>query len=215
MAFRGWSDAAIDFYDGLEEDNSKAYWQAHKGVYESAVKAPMDALLSELGDEFGAGRVFRPHRDIRFSADKSPYKTAIAASLDGGGYLQLSAAGLAAGRGMYVMAPDQLHRFRQAVVSDTLGAELAALVGLVRQAQIEVTAHEQLKTVPRGYPKDHPRLELLRLKGLVAWRQWPVGPWLATPKAKTRVVEFLRQARPLAAWLDTHVGPSTHPDTRR
>ena len=92
VGFRGWSTEAIDFYDGLEEDNSKAYWQAHKAVYEQAVLRPMEQLLDELGGQLGPGRIFRPYRDVRFSADKSPYKTAIGATVGAGGYVRLSAA---------------------------------------------------------------------------------------------------------------------------
>jgi uncharacterized protein (DUF2461 family) len=71
-----------------------------------------------------------------------------------------------------------------------------------------------LKTAPRGYPKDHPRIELLRHKGLITWREWPAGAWLGTAKAKDRVVEFLRTSAPLHAWLDAHVGPSELPPGR-
>ena len=124
MAFNGWPAQAVEFYDGLEEDNSREYWHAHKAVYSEAVLRPMEELLEELSARFGPGRIFRPHRDVRFSADKSPYKTAIGATLSGGGYIQFSAAGLAAGRGMYMMAPDQLERYRRAVDTDPAGSEV-------------------------------------------------------------------------------------------
>ncbi len=208
MGFRGWTADAIDFYDGLEEDNSKTYWQAHKATYEQAVRHPMEELLAELADQCGPGRIFRPNRDVRFSADKSPYKTAMAATLDNGGYIQLSAAGLAAGRGMYTMATDQLQRYRQAVAADPTGLDLARTAAAVRRAGIELTAHDRLKTAPKSYPKDHPRLDLLCLKGLVAWKQWPAAAWLATPKAKSRITEFFVQTDPLQDWLTAHVGPS-------
>jgi len=211
VAFRGWPSEAIDFYDGLEEDNSRDYWQAHKPVYDSAVRAPMEALLEELAPEFGEGKIFRPNRDVRFSADKSPYKTSIAAVLGEGGYVQLSAAGLGVGNGMYMMAPDQLERFRAAIDDERTGGALVELVAATRAKDIEVTAHESLKTAPRGYPKDHPRIDLLRMKGVITWREWPVAPWLSTAKAKTRVVDLLRASRPVAGWLDEHVGPSTMP----
>ena len=110
--FAGFGEAVVDFYDGLEVDNSKAYWQANKSVYETEVRAPMEELLAELAPKYGEGRVFRPYRDVRFSADKSPYKTNLAAMLGGGGYVSLSADGLGAGYGMYMMASDQLERFR-------------------------------------------------------------------------------------------------------
>ncbi len=208
MSFRGWPAEAIEFFEGLEDDNSKTYWHAHKSVYDDCVRAPMEALLTELAPEFGEGKIFRPYRDVRFSADKSPYKTAIGASLAAGGYVQLSADGLGAGCGVYMPAPDQLDRFRRAVADSRTGARLAGIVDDVRSAGIEVTAPETLKTAPRGYPKDHPRIDLLRRKGLITWKQWPVGAWLGTTRAKTRVVDFLRASQPLNTWLDRHVGPT-------
>ncbi|HEY2949733.1 MAG TPA: DUF2461 domain-containing protein [Micromonosporaceae bacterium] len=208
MAFRGWPAEALEFYEGLEADNSKAYWSANKAVYEEAVYAPMAALLAELEPEFGAGKIFRPYRDVRFSADKSPYKTHIGAWLERGGYIQLSAAGLAAGNGMYMMAADQLDRYRRAVHDEGTGEQLRALMEEVADKGIRVGGHEQLKTAPKGYPRDHPRVHLLRNKGVVAWREWPVAPWLGTAAAKRRVVEFFRVCQPLNDWLDAHVGPS-------
>src|SRR5436305_11055276 len=133
MAFRGWPAEALEFYEGLAADNSKAYWTDHKSVYEQCVYAPMVELLAELADEFGPGKIFRPYRDVRFSADKTPYKTVIGATLERGGYVQLSAHGLSCGAGMYMMAPDQLARYRQAVAADGTGGRLAALVDDLRR----------------------------------------------------------------------------------
>ncbi|HET9770428.1 MAG TPA: DUF2461 domain-containing protein [Acidimicrobiia bacterium] len=211
MTFRGWPAEAIEFYEGLEADNTRAYWQDHKKEYEELVRRPMTELLAELAGEFGEGKIFRPYRDVRFARDKSPYKTAIGATLERGGYVQFSAHGLAAGSGYYGMMPDQLDRYRRAVDDDKSGAELAALVARLRKAGVEITAKDTLKTAPKGYAKDHPRIELLRHKGLIAWKQWPVAAWMGTAKAKQRVVAFLTTARPLTAWLDTHVGPSSLP----
>jgi uncharacterized protein (TIGR02453 family) len=208
MAFRGWRVEAVEFYEGLEADNSKTYWQENKAVYEEKVRGPMDELLIELEPEFGEGRIFRPYRDVRFSKDKSPYKTAIAATLARGGYIQFSADALGAGCGMYVMAPDQLDRYRRAVADERKGRELVDIVAKIRKRGIEVTGHGELKTAPKGYPKDHPRIDLLRCKGLVSWKQWPVGAWLGTRKAKDRVVQFLRTSQPLNEWLQKRVGPS-------
>lgn len=208
MGFRGWTRVAVDFYDGLEEDNSKAYWLAHKATYDDAVRRPMEELLAELAGQCGAGRIFRPNRDIRFSADKSPYKTAIGATLENGGYIQFSAAGLGAGRGMYMMAPDQLRRYREAVDNERTGAEVAHIVADLRNADVEITAHDRLKTAPKGFPKDHPRVDLLCLKGLIAWLQWPAAGWLATRKAKARLAEFFLKTDALQEWLDSNVGAS-------
>ena len=205
MTFHGWTDAFLDFFEGLEVDNSKGYWQAHKNVYEEQVRGPMQALLAELADEFGAAKMFRPNRDIRFSNDKTPYKTNVGAML-GHGYVQLSAEGLAVGCGTYSFATDQLARYRRAVALDLPGEALAKIVDDVRSAGLTIAAAGTLTAAPRGYPKDHPRIELLRMKGLVTWKEWPVEPWLATPEAKDKVIAVLRASAPLVQWLETHVG---------
>jgi uncharacterized protein (TIGR02453 family) len=213
MAFRGWPAEALEFFEGLEVENTKAYWERNKAVYDEKVRAPMEALLAELAPDWGEGKLFRPYRDVRFSKDKSPYKTAIGALLDVG-YIQLSAEGLACGYGMYDMATDQLRRYRDAVVDDETGGALADLVDGLRPEGIDVMAHGELKTAPRGYPKDHPRAQLLRLKGLATWKAWPVRAWLGTARAKDRVVGFLEASRPVGDWLEAHVGPSELPDER-
>jgi uncharacterized protein (TIGR02453 family) len=206
--FAGWPAEALEFYEGLEADNSKAYWTAHKSVYDSAVLAPMEALLAELEAEFGEAKLFRPYRDVRFSADKSPYKTAIGATLAKGGYVHLSADGLAVASGYHMMAPDQIERYRQAVAQDVTGEELRRVIARVEGAGVEVVGENPLKTAPRGYAKDHPRIDLLRNKGLIAWKEWPVEPWLETAGVKTRVAKVLRASQPLHAWLETRVGPT-------
>jgi uncharacterized protein (TIGR02453 family) len=204
VAFRGWPAEALDFYDGLEADNSKTYWTAHKQVYEEQVRAPMAELLAELAAEFGPAKIFRPYRDVRFSADKSPYKTSCAATFERGGYLQLTAAGLAAGAGAYMMDSPRLAKFRQAVAAASSGTALEAIVADLAAKGTSVTSHEQLKSVPRGFAKDHPRGDLLRHKGLIAWHQFELRPWLGTAKAKTHVVTFLRSCAPLQEWLAAH-----------
>lgn len=207
MAFKGWPAEALEFFDGLVADNTKAYWQEHKHVYDEAVR-PMDELLAELAPTYGEGKVFRPYRDVRFSRDKSPYKTNIAATTATGPYITLSADGLAAGAGYYMMEPDQLARYRDAVADDRTGADLERIAAAIRAKGVDVEGHDQLKTAPKGYPKDHPRIELLRCKGLIAWKSWPVEPWLGTARAKQRIVQFYEQSKPLLDWLDTNVGPS-------
>ena len=208
VAFRGWPAEAIEFFEGLEADNSKSYWQANNKVYEETVKRPMVALLSELESEFGPGKLFRPYRDVRFSKDKTPYKTNIAAAVGASGYVTLSADGLGVGSGMYMMAPDQLERFRNAVAEPESGTGLTSVVTTIREQGYACAVNDSLKTAPKGYPKDHPRIELLRGKGITVWQLWPPAAWLGTSKAKERVVTVLRTARPLNEWLGAHVGQS-------
>jgi uncharacterized protein (TIGR02453 family) len=214
MTFRGWPVEAVEFYEGLETDNSKTYWQAHRDVYEERVRTPMEALLAELEPEFGDGRMFRPYRDVRFSADKSPYKSHAGARIGSNGYVQLGADGLAAGYGMWEMSPDQLERYRAAVDDEGSGADLVAIVAAVHAAGHEIMSRESLKTAPRGYPRDHPRIELLRYKGIATWHSWGVGAWLGTARARARIETFLRDSLPLGEWLVEHVGPPRVPDRR-
>lgn len=207
--FPGWSERASAFYIGLEADNSKDYWTRNRAVYDAEVLAPMQALLDDLSAEFGEGRIFRPNRDIRFSADKSPYKTSIAATL-GQGYVEFSARGLGTGAGCHMLASDQLTRLRAAVADDATGSRLEAVIDDLVASGIDVTSHDRLATAPRGYAKDHPRIELLRNKDLVARSHWgPETPWLHSPEAAEHVEEVLRAARPLVQWLDENVGAST------
>ena len=207
--FRGWPEAAIEFYDRLEIDNSKDFWTANKAVYEQQVRAPMEALLAELAPIYGEGRIFRPYRDVRFSNDKTPYKTSISARIGDSGYVSLSAAGLAAGAGVYQMEKDQLERYRAAVAADRTGEELVAIAAALRKAGHECSAHGELKTAPKGYPRDHPRIDLLRAKGLTAWHQWEPAAWLGTAKAKARITGLLDAAEPLQRWFADHVGATT------
>jgi uncharacterized protein (TIGR02453 family) len=214
MAFRGWPAEAIEFFEGLEADNSKAYWQDHKVQYEAVVKAPMEALLAQLQREFGPAKIFRPYRDVRFSADKTPYKTNIAAVANRGGsifYVSLSTEGLFAGSGYYHMARDQLVRYRQAVDDGKAGPALVKVVTQAGATGLEVGG-DALKTAPRGYPADHPRIELLRHKGIYAGRGFEPGAWLGTAKAADRVVDVWRATKPLNAWLHKYVGQSTEPE---
>ena len=214
MAFSGWPTAALEFYEGLEADNSKAYWTSHKAVYQEQVLRPMEELLEDLAPEFGASKIFRPYRDVRFSKDKSPYKTNIAGVI-GDGYITLSAEGLGAGSGMWRMARDQLEAYRRAVADDKTGEELERVISDMDRQGITVHGHGVLKTAPRGYPADHPRVELLRYKGVTAWQQWPVERWLGTPAARDRVAGFLSASRPLCQWLEENVGESALDEDRR
>ncbi len=212
MPFQGFGDEALAFFEGLEADNTKTYWLAHRRTYEVAVKAPMDALLAEIGPAWGDGRPFRPYRDVRFSADKTPYKTHIGARVGEDRYVQLSAEGLAAGAGMWEMARDQLARYREAVADDVRGG---ALAGIVARLPGDLMAHGRLATAPRGYPRDHPRVDLLRFKGLAAWHSWGAPGWLATGAARAHLEAFYVDAQPLVDWLHEHVGPSELPREQR
>lgn len=213
--FTGFPADAFEFYEQLEVDNSKLWWQANKARYDASVKAPMTALAAVLDEPFGPFHIFRPYVDVRFAKGKPPYKTHIGAygeSEGGAGfYVQLSAAGLMAATGYYAMASDQLERFREAVVDDARGAEIAKLVKAAERKGYSIGAISSLKTAPRGFAKDHPRIELLRRKGLMGSMTWAPIDWMHTAKAKDHVVKAWNGFAAVNEWLDTHVGPSTLP----
>src|SRR5437879_3307501 len=120
--FEGWPKPALQFFHGLKRDNSKAFFEAHRSVYEEQVRQPMEALLSELERDLGSDvevKIFRLNRDLRFSPDKRPYKEHLGAYLSssraGGLYLPVSADGPHLAIGTHAMAPDQLPPSRDAL----------------------------------------------------------------------------------------------------
>jgi uncharacterized protein (TIGR02453 family) len=206
VSFTGIPTAALDFYEDLENDNCKSFWTTHKNVYDEQVKAPLEALSTALEPEFGAPKLFRPYRDVRFAKDKTPYKTHQGVWFtESSRYLQISAAGLFLAAGYWDTSPAQIERLRRAVADDISGPELLRAVKTVEKAKYELGG-AQLTRVPSGYPKDHPRADLLRYKSLTAHRELGCPAWLGTARAKTEITKALRAVAPLVAWLDTHVG---------
>ena len=212
MAFTGIPPEALDFYERLAADNNKAFWEANKATFVEAVRGPAEELAEELA-EFGPFHMFRPHNDLRFSKNKPPYKThqgAYGESEGGAGhYFHISATGLMCGTGYYAMAKDQLERFRAAVDADRTGAEIAGIVADLAKRKFAIGAIGELKTAPRGYPKDHPRIELIRRKGLMMSKDFGAPKWIHTKQAVTRIRAVWEAAGDMNAWLDAHVGPST------
>jgi uncharacterized protein (TIGR02453 family) len=210
-SFGGFSDRAVQFYAELAVNNTREFWAAHRAVYESEVRDPMRALVAELEPDFGPCSLFRPHRDIRFSKDKSPYKTyqaAFAGIRPGIGYhVQLDANGLLAGGGFHAHGPAQVERYRGAVDDDESGPDLVKIVAGLRKAGFVIEG-ERLKTKPRGYDADHPRIDLLRYKSLMASKAFGTPTWLGTPAALQKVWKAWRQVTPLSEWITAKVDAS-------
>jgi uncharacterized protein (TIGR02453 family) len=208
------------FFAGLEQDNSKDYWTANKAIFEKEVKEPMAALLDSLPERFQPFKVFRMNRDIRFSPDKSPYKTQHGAAHEIDGtvyYVHLDARGLMAACGAYMMAPDQLERYREAVAADATGRELQDILHDLRQRGFEV-GHgmgEPLKTAPRGYPRDHPRVDLLRQKAVSAHRGLTGTPLQEAGAVRQFVVETFDACAPMNDWIKSNIGRTRTASGRR
>jgi uncharacterized protein (TIGR02453 family) len=214
-AFSGFPIEAIDFFVRLEADNSRSFWLANKSTYDDAIKQPMTALLNELDPRYRPMKMFRPHRDVRFAKDKSPYKTHAGAvgEREGGAiyYVQLSAAGLMTASGYYMMEKDQVERFRIAIDNEKSAKKFLELVDHYAKAKgLRLTSggSEPLKTSPKGYAKEHPQIEYLRWKGATVFCDHGVPKWLHSPKAQERIEASWAAMDPLNDWLDKHVGPT-------
>jgi uncharacterized protein (TIGR02453 family) len=211
MAATGIGPEAFEFYRGLVADNTKAYWTAHKETYERAVCGPMHALLEELAPQYGGEvALFRPYRDVRFSKDKSPYKTAqggFVAIAPGVGYhLSVGADGISIGGGFHAHDRAQTARYRAAVDDPGSGGELATMVAKLDRHGFEIGG-QQVPTRPRGVPADHPRLDLIRREYLTAGRNLPPEPLTGAQLRKAVRSDWTR-LRPLIAWLATHAPPT-------
>ena len=209
-AFTGFPDAALDFYDDLEVDNTKSFWEKHKPVYNESVLQPMTALCDALAPEFApdgqSAKVFRPYRDVRFAKDKTPYKTHqgafVAAGPATGWYVEISARGLRVGAGFYEASGERLARIREAMADDESGPRLQRVLRKLEKSEFEISG-ERLKTSPRGYDADHPRIDLLRHKQLFAGKSFGFEG-LDSPDVLDRVRAEWRALRPLVEWVATH-----------
>ncbi|MCW2705527.1 MAG: uncharacterized protein JWQ37_3522 [Blastococcus sp.] len=218
MSFEGFPDEGLIFYEGLEADNSKTYWTQHKADYDTHVRAPLQALLDELAPEFGTAKVFRPYRDVRFSHDKTPYKTHQGAVVhpDGAGagswYLQISAEGLMVSGGCWRLESDQVSRYRRAVTDGVQGSILQAEVDRLT-AGGWVIEGERLSRVPAGFAPDAERMDLLKHKSLHGTRRWEPTDWVHERRALEEIRAAWRELRTLNAWLADNVG-ATAKDSR-
>ncbi|WP_132991669.1 DUF2461 domain-containing protein [Gordonia zhaorongruii] len=207
MPFHGFPVAALDFYDDLEADNSKPFWEANKHIYTSSVAAPMNDLAEALSGEFGEPKVFRPYRDVRFSKDKTPYKTHqglfFAHGPATGYYVQIGAPGVMVAAGFYHAETDRLAALRTAIDTEAHGKELERLLQKLTRSGWTVGG-DTLKTAPRGWPKDHPRIELLRHKSLTVSRDYGFEDIVHSPELLDQIREHWRQATPLVDWAVAH-----------
>jgi len=208
MVFGGFHRDAPEFFRELAADNTKAWWVANQDRYIAHVRGPFEALAAELEPEFGDVKIFRPYRDVRFSADKTPYKVQIAMVTRApvAHYLQLSATGLLPGGGVYDVPPAALARFREIVDDPRLSGELEAVLADMRAQGFALMSEDALRTAPRGYPVDHPRIELLRLKRLAIGREDEIDDWLWTPDAFDIVSDAWRTVSRWRLWVSENLG---------
>lgn len=206
--FTGFPEAALDFYDDLEMDNTKSFWEAHKQVWTDAVKTPMTALTDALAEEFGSAKVFRPYRDVRFAKDKTPYKTHqgafVAVGSATGWYVEISARGVRTGAGFYEASGANLARIRESIDNEATGKQLEAILAKAARTGFEVGG-DRLKTTPRGYSADHPRIDLLRYRSITVGKHHGFDKVIHSPKLVDVVRKDWRALRPLVEWVNDRV----------
>jgi uncharacterized protein (TIGR02453 family) len=202
--FTGFPEAALDFYDDLEMDNTKSFWTAHEDVYRASVRDPMVALTDALERDFGKAKVFRPFRDVRFSKDKTPYKTNQGAFVGVGPacgwYVEIAARGVRTGAGFYHADGAALGQIRASIADDASGKALQRILAKLTKAGFTVDG-DRLKTAPRGYDADHPRIELLRHRSLTIMKDYGFEPVIHTPELLDAVRADWKAARPLVDWV--------------
>ena len=207
--FTGFPSQALDFYDDLEVDNTRSFWDEHKGTYDYSVRRPMVALCAALAPEFGEAKVFRPFRDVRFAKDKTPYKTAQGAFVGvgpaTGWYVEISARGVRTGAGFYDASGSDLARIRESIDHEATGKELQRVLAKLDKAGFEIGG-ETLKTTPRGYAADHPRIELLRHKSITVGRAYGFDKVIHSPELVDAVRKDWRALRPLVEWVSARLG---------
>lgn len=208
--FAGFGPAATDWFVALESDNSRAYWAATKDIWQRDLRGPLEALLGELAAELGgAAKLFRPHRDVRFSHDPSPLKRhagGLVVGLPGvaSRYLELSAEGFYAGTGVYRLEREALAQYRRAAAGPA-GPELATALEVVVAAGLEIGG-EVLRGTPQGYRRDHPHIDLLRRKGLYLGATMPPGDALETRAPIEHARDVWARAAPVVDWIDAYLG---------
>ncbi|MEV4565092.1 DUF2461 family protein [Nonomuraea sp. NPDC049419] len=201
-AFTGWSSELVTFFAGLEKDNSRSYLDAHRDLYRRAVLEPAEALAAALEPTYGKAHIFRLRKDARFADGRQPYHTHLGVQFAGDGthhYLSVSAHELIASVGVVRARGAWLSRFRAAAAGPA-GARLLAIIADLETGGFTVPG-ETLKTAPRGYPRDHPHIALLRRTGLAATLRRPASLWLDDPGVTELITGAWERAAPLSGWL--------------
>ena len=201
--FSGFPPEAFKFFAQLAKNNNRDWFQAHKDVYERACREPMKALMAAIDPPFGAGWMSRINNDMRFNRDRDPYKTRIEAGIKGH-YVSVGAQGMYVGTGIYKPEPAVLRTLRESMAADASGKKLQAIIAALRRKGYTVATHESSAGPPRGYPADHPRIELLKMKDIHAGRMLEPAA-LSTPKALAHVRKVMTDLKPFSAWMKTYV----------
>ncbi len=205
IGFNGFGHDTVKYYLALEENNNREWFHANRGIYDTNVAFPLKALASELEAKYFPVKVFRPYRNVRFWPDLPPlneHASLIANNVGNAAYyLRLDADGMLLGSGTFQPTKNQLTIFRKIADSDIGAKEIRKVLATVQKSGFELNAESALKSAPRGFDKDHPNIDLLRLKSLALFQHWAPQPWLFTPECLIHITTAWKAASPWVEWL--------------
>lgn len=221
--FKGFPPALFEFLEGLEKDNSKSYWEVNKTTWTDVITPCIEALMATLEPQFGQLRTFRPQRDVRFSQDKSPYKTWIGITTTEratggiGSFARLDKSGMKVAVGAMAFASDQVKSFRTALDDPSAAGQLDKICEKLTRDGLPVGpgAGGELARVPRGFDAAHEQSEKLRWKGLVILEETDWKKWFSTPKVAEHIASVWAAGQPLVEWIEKNVGESTAAPSRK
>ena len=215
-------DVTLKFLRQLARNNNVEWFHAHRAEYDAA-RAEFEWFVEELILQFNRYEdlggvqprdcMFRINRDVRFSADKSPYKIAMAAVVARGGrnspragyYVHLEPGNSATGGGIYMPDAARLLKIRRAIDADADSLRVILKKPAFKKMFGGLDDYDMLKTAPKGFPADHPAADLLRHKHFTATLGLTDKEILA-PDFSKRVVQTFRVLKPLNDWLNTALG---------
>ncbi|MBD3285508.1 TIGR02453 family protein [candidate division WOR-3 bacterium] len=222
--FKGFPEKGLKFLKNLAANNNKEWFEDNKEVYRQQLVAPSLSFITEFGQLLqkklspdivfdtrtnGAGSLFRIYRDVRFSKDKSPYKTHLGVLFwegegkkmaNPGYYFHLEPGGAVIYAGQYIFDKQTLQKYRSAVADEERGSELEKAIQKVKKAGYEISG-QHYKRVPRGFAPDHPREELLRYNGLYAQSPAIKVAELTSPQLIKACLEHCKNMAPIQEWL--------------
>ena len=216
MSFTGFPKEAFEFLTGLEQDNTRVYWQEHNEIWQAVIRPTMRSLMDELEPFFGPLRMYRPNRDIRFSHNKDPYKTWVGITTQGTGpggiglFFAIEPHSMRMSAGSGAFAGDQIKEYRRSLDNPVAGPKFERIISRIKQAGYTLSSGRKppLVQMPRGYDADHPRAAYLKWRGVVLRHQIPYEDWFGSPVVLDHIIKVWSAGLPLIEWVQEYVGPT-------
>ena len=224
--FSGFSKDTFKFLKGLEKNNKKEWFEEHRETFEEEVLQPSLSFIAAMGEKLSSiapgivaipktdKSIFRIYKDVRFSKDKTPYKTHVGIFFwegkrkkleNPGFYLQLNKGSIYVAGGLYIFPKDLLKPYRDAVVDPKKGKELRSIIKKITKNGRYKIGDTHYKKVPRGYDPDHPNAELLLYNGIHAFCELPLPKEIYSSDFLDYCYGIFKDYSPLHAWVRSYI----------